>query len=263
MPGDLSIGVPGALGPDAIATLAPAVEAAGFAALWVNDTPEGDSLVGLAAAASVTSSLRLATGVIPVDRRPARAILDAVERLDLPVDRLTLGIGSGAGVRGALDRVAAAVEELQRGTSSEVVVGALGPRMRRLGVERAGGVLLSWLPLAAAEEQAAEAHASRGRARAVLYTRTVVHDDARPALESEAAGYETFSTYAAHFARLGVCAIDTTLPRPGEDLRAGIDAYRAGVDELVLRAITPHGTARQLRDFVARASSLLRRAPSA
>ncbi len=55
-------------------------------------------------------------------------------------------------------------------------------------------------------------------------------------LEREAAQYASYPAYAANFARLGVEAIDTTLPQRGEDLAAGVNAYRGGVDELVLRA---------------------------
>nr|BFF12158.1 hypothetical protein GCM10025699_34610 [Microbacterium flavescens] len=47
--GALSIGVAAAVGADVAARLAPAVEAAGFHALWVNDTPGNDALAVLAA----------------------------------------------------------------------------------------------------------------------------------------------------------------------------------------------------------------------
>ena len=70
----LSIGVAGSLGPERIARIAGAVEAAGFHALWVNDTPTGDALAAIAAAAEATDRLVLATGVLPVDRRPAAQI---------------------------------------------------------------------------------------------------------------------------------------------------------------------------------------------
>jgi alkanesulfonate monooxygenase SsuD/methylene tetrahydromethanopterin reductase-like flavin-dependent oxidoreductase (luciferase family) len=245
----VSIGVPGALGAEGIRVLAPRVEAAGFAGLWLNDSPQGDSLVGLAAAAEVTAHLRLATGVIPVDRRPAEEILDDLRRTGVPEARLTLGIGSGQIRRGAVDRVADAVAVLADGTAATVVVGALGPRMRRLGAEHADGVLLSWLPPDIAAEQAAELRAAGESPRIALYVRTIVDETARPVLEREAAQYASYPAYAANFDRLGIAAIDTTLPRAGDDLAAGVAAYEA-VDELVLRAITPTGSLDDLLAFV-------------
>ena len=258
---EVSIGVPGALGPEAVRVLAPRIEAAGFAGLWLNDSPQGDSLAGLAAAAEATGHLRLATGVIPVDRRPGPALLEDLRASGVPEARLTLGVGSGALRRGAVDAVAEAVGILRQGTSAALVVGALGPRMRRLAAEQADGALLSWLPAAVAAEQAAELReagvAAQGEApRAALYVRTIVEEDARPVLEREAAQYASYPAYAANFARLGVEAIDTTLPRAGEGLAAGVASYR-GVDELVLRAITPTGSLDDLLAFVDRAAELL------
>ena len=81
----VSIGVAGALGPAAIASIAVAVEAAGFHALWVNDTPGADSLAAIGAAAAATDRLVLATGVVPVDRRPAAEILAAARDLGADV----------------------------------------------------------------------------------------------------------------------------------------------------------------------------------
>lgn len=262
MAADVSIGVPGALGPDAVRVLAPRIEAAGFAGLWLNDSPQGDSLAGLAAAAEVTTHLRLASGVIPVDRRPGPAILEDVRRSGVPESRLTLGIGSGQLRTGAVDAVAGAVDVLRRRSGAAVVVGALGPRMRRLGAEHADGVLLSWLTpdVAAgqADELRAAGRAAQGEApRVALYARTIVDEAARPVLERESAQYASYPAYAANFARLGIEAIDTTLPGAGGDLAAGVAAYRSAVDELVLRAITPTGSLDDLLAFVDRAAALL------
>ena len=102
--GAVSLGVAGSLGPDAIARIAPEVERAGFHTLWVNDTPDGDALAALAAAAGVTERLHLATGVVPVDRRPASVIAADAASLSLPLDRVTIGIGSGMALQGALAR---------------------------------------------------------------------------------------------------------------------------------------------------------------
>lgn len=262
MRAELSIGVPGALGAEAVRVLAPRVEAAGFAGIWLNDSPQGDSLAGLAAAAETTTHLRLATGVIPVDRRTGPSIIEDLRRTGVPEARLTLGIGSGQLRTGAVDAVAQAVAVLRGGTRAAIVVGALGPRMRRLGAEHADGVLLSWLPSEVAAQQAEELRDAGTRAqgehpRIALYARTIVDEVARPQLEREAAQYASYPAYAANFGRLGIDPMDTTLPRAGDDLATGVAAYRGAVDELVLRAITPSGSLDDLLAFVDRAAELL------
>jgi alkanesulfonate monooxygenase SsuD/methylene tetrahydromethanopterin reductase-like flavin-dependent oxidoreductase (luciferase family) len=262
MSAEVSIGVPGAIGPEAVRLLAPRIEAAGFAGIWLNDGPQGDSLAGLAAAAEASTHLRLASGVIAVDRRTGPGIVEDLRRTGVPEARLTLGVGAGQLRRGAVDAVAEAVAVLREQSKAAVVVGALGPRMRLLGAEHADGVLLSWLPPDIAAEQAEELRAAGRRAqgeapRIALYARTIVDDAARPALEREAAQYGSYPAYAANFARLGIQSIDTTLSRAGDDLAAGVAAYRASIDELVLRAITPTGSLDDLLAFVDRAAALL------
>ena len=81
-------------------------EAAGFARLWVNDTPGGDALAGLAAAAERTSSIGLATGVVPIDRVPARGLAERATQIAGVSGRLTVGIGSGRLREGAPRRSA-------------------------------------------------------------------------------------------------------------------------------------------------------------
>lgn len=258
--GEVSIGVPGALGPGALAALAPRVERAGFAGLWVNDTPDGDALAGLAAAASTTRHLRLGAGVLPLDRRPAGEILRALAASGVPEHRLSLGIGSGNARSGALARVRDGVAALRAGTSAAVVVGALGPRMRELGATTADGVLLNWVTAAHAAEQAREIRAGRvPAARVIAYVRTVVDQQARTALEAEADRYGAVPAYSAHFTRLRIRPIDATLPPETGDLGAGIAAYLADVDELVLRAVTATGSVGELERFIDLASPHARR----
>src|SRR5918994_1797842 len=76
-------GVAGALPHDVIRALAPAAEAAGYHTFWVNDTPHGDGLASLGAAAEVTSQIQLGAGVIPLDRQPADGIARRVPELEL------------------------------------------------------------------------------------------------------------------------------------------------------------------------------------
>ena len=246
----VSIGVAGAIGPETIARIAPAVEAAGFHALWVNDTPHGDALAGLAAAARVTATLTLATGVVPVDRRPAAEIVRAARHL--PHDRLVLGIGSGTARSGALARVRDAVADLREHTSAQVLVGALGPKMRALAARDADGPLLSWLTPAAARVQAAEAHRESARAHVALYVRAAIDPAATPRLEEETERYAGYPNYAANFARLGIEAADTVLAPTR--FSAGLHDYRDAVDEVVLRAIVPGDDAADYTAFIEQAA---------
>lgn len=242
---NVSIGLAGSLPHDVIRELAPRIEAAGFRALWLNDTPGGDSLEGLAVAAEVTSALRLATGVIALDRRSPGEITAAAA--GLPADRFILGVGSGAA---KFDTVAAALP-LLREAAYPVYLGALGPRMRRLAAEHSDGVVLNWLtPQAAATamHDLRDAAAS-GTVRGVLYSRTIVTESARQALELEAARYASYPAYAANFTRIGAQAIETTI----DGSAPGALAERVAefdVDELVLRAITAEASVDDYLEFI-------------
>ncbi|MFF2372486.1 LLM class flavin-dependent oxidoreductase [Agromyces sp. NPDC058110] len=245
----VSIGLMGTTPPETLAALAPRIERLGFAGLWLNDVPGGDSLDGLRVAASVTSTLRLATGVIPIDRRPAASLdLDG-----LPAERTAIGIGSGRADR-PVASVGEAVARLRERTRAELVVGALGPRMRRLAAEEADGVLLNWLTPDAASVAMRElaADAAGRRVRGVLYARTIVDEAARPVLVAEASAYDAYPAYAANFDRLGFRAIDSTIDRSGR--LADYASASEPVDELVLRAITPGSTLGEFESFVERAA---------
>ncbi|WP_105566213.1 LLM class flavin-dependent oxidoreductase [Microbacterium halophytorum] len=238
--GSVSLGIAGALGADTAAALAPRLEEAGFRSLWINETPGTNALEVAAAAARESDTLRVATGVIAVDRRPASEILDDIARLGLPEERLTVGIGSGQTRRGALALVGGALAELRASTTATLALGALGPKMRALAAERADAAVLSWLTPGAAAGQARELHDANPGATSVLYARANAHPDARARLEQEADRYATFPAYERHFARLGFGARDTVLPAPGaDDIAPRLAEYTMAVDELVLRAITP------------------------
>jgi alkanesulfonate monooxygenase SsuD/methylene tetrahydromethanopterin reductase-like flavin-dependent oxidoreductase (luciferase family) len=240
----VSIGLRGDVDHATLAAIAPRIEAAGFHGLWLNDNHRGQSLDGLAAVAAVTTRLQLGTGVIALDGLSADGILAKLG--ELPVDRLTLGVGSG-GTSDALARVERAVGTLRAGTTASVVVGALGPRMRRLAADRADGVLLNWLtPTAAASATADLRRDAGGRAvRSILYARTIASPVDAAALDTECARYSAIPTYAANFARLGIEAIDTTIRTP-----ADLVAFRPTVDEIVLRAITTGGSVVELERLV-------------
>jgi alkanesulfonate monooxygenase SsuD/methylene tetrahydromethanopterin reductase-like flavin-dependent oxidoreductase (luciferase family) len=244
----ISIGLPGATAHGTLRQLAPQIEAAGFRGLWLNDTPDGDSLAGLEIAAIATTRLALATGVIPLDRRPANEI--AGRLAGLPADRLTIGIGSG-GPTHALARVAEAIEILR--PLAPVLVGALGPKMRRLGAQHSDGVLLNWLTPATATAAVDDMRrdAAGRQVRAALYVRTIVAPEALPALAAEAAGYQSSGSYAANFERLGIRAIDAIVDGSAPGALAGrVREYLESVDELVLRVVTGSTTLASYLRFI-------------
>lgn len=244
----LSIGITGSTDLDVVRRIAPLVEQAGYRALWVNDMANGDSLDVVAAAAETTSTLGLATGVIPLDRQDGAAIAARVRDLGMPAGRLRIGIGSGGVRRGALASLEAGVAELREGCDAPVVIGALGPRTRALAARVADGILFNWLTPAAATDAMATLRedAAGRRVEGILYTRTVASPDARATLESEAARYASIRQYGANFGRLGMDPLDSTidLNEPGSLDRFGM------VDELVLRVVTATGSEAELVEVI-------------
>ena len=255
----ISIGLHGSTDPETVARVAERAERAGFRGLWLNDVPRGDSLAGLASAAKATSTLRLGSGVIPLDRRPATEILASIAKHELPAERLTVGIGSG-GPKRALARVEESVQEIRHGTSAEVMVGALGPKMRALGARSADGVVLNWVTPVVIGEIVRELRDAAGTqgTRTVLYTRTILSFDARSALDTESATYASYPRYAAYFQRHGFAAVDATIDGTAAGaLHDAAKLYLESVDELVLRAITSSYSAKELLDFVETAAEVL------
>ena len=249
--GERGFGVAGTLDHAIVRELAAAAEAAGYATFWVNDLPNGEGLAGLAAAAAVTERIGLGVGVIPLDRQPPARIAARVAELGVPVERLLIGVGSGAPANG-LARVRAGVEALRGLTPARLAVGALGPKMCRLAGETADAVLLNWLtpayvpPSAALTLEAAEA-AGRPRPRIVGYVRAALAEGL-PRLEAEAGRYAGYPAYAANFARMGATALETTVnaaDRAG--LQAGIVPYLPLLDETVVRCIAAEESAAAYR----------------
>lgn len=241
-------GVAGALPLEIIRKLAPAAEEAGYQSFWVNDTPNGDGLAALRAAADVTSTIHLGVGVIPLDRQPADVIARRVHELDLPQERLLLGVGSG-NPRGGLQRTRDGADMLEDRVEALVIVGALGPKMCALAGSHADGVLLNWLtadyvaPSAAFTDQAA-AEAGRPRPLILGYVRTALGDGAVEVFEREAARYASYPAYAANFARMGTPAEKTAVTgESAAEIQAGLAPFASELDETVVRAITGEETA--------------------
>lgn len=246
MKGELGFGI-AAAPREGTERLGPAVERLGYAELWANDTRRGSG-PDMLATTGVTGRLRYGIGVMALSERNARQVADALAAASaagLPLERTTVGVGSGASRSLALVRNG--VEEL-RGLrpGQRIAVAALGPRMCALAGEIADTVLLNWsLPEHLAEQRRwiAEAAARAGRRlpRMTAYVRVAVGAGAEERLRGEMARYAGNSAaYRALFADqdgpIGVAAADAT------GLRAALLPYRALLDCCVVRAL-PDGDA--------------------
>ena len=239
----MGFGITSSVDHNVVRELAPRLEEAGFRTLWINHGGTGDSLASIQVAASVTTRIRLASGVIPVDRMVPDEIVRSVQERALPLDRLVLGIGASA-PPSPLQTIANAASFIHDRLGVRVMVGALGPRMRRLGVRETDGVLLNWLTPSAARGALADkdsdlADLSDKHAEVALYVRTALGQDARPVLEREAARYEAIPSYAANFARLGFRALDSAVyGETPQEIRENLERFIGTVDEPVVRGIT-------------------------
>ncbi len=247
MSGALGFGI-AAAPRDGTERLGPAVEALGYAELWANDTRRGSGPDTLAVASAATRELRFGIGVIALSEHgPSRVAeaLAAAEAAGLPLERTTVGVGSGASRSLALvRRGVAALRALL--PAQRIAVAAVGPRMCALAGEIADTVLLNWsLPAHLAEQRRwiAEGAERAGRPvpRLTAYVRAAVGAGAKERLRTEMARYAGHSpAYRALFADqdglIGVAADDAT------SLRADLLPYRALLDCCVVRAL-PDGDA--------------------
>jgi alkanesulfonate monooxygenase SsuD/methylene tetrahydromethanopterin reductase-like flavin-dependent oxidoreductase (luciferase family) len=239
----MEFGITGSLDHAIVRELAPRLESAGFRTLWINHGGGGDSLASIEVAASVTSTLRLASGVIPVDRVPASQIVSTFRERGLPEDRVVIGIGASA-KPSPLTTIREAAMLLKAELAVPVMVGALGPKMRRVAVRETEGVLLNWLTpegvRQAMEDKSTDLADMPGRhSEVALYIRCALGEAAYPVLQREADRYAGIPSYAANFARLGFSAIESAVHATSPDvLREGLEPFVGAVDEPVIRAIT-------------------------
>ena len=240
--GLVSIGVAASLGPELIAQLAPAVEDAGFHALWVNDTPGADSLAVLEAAAGTTSRLTLATGVIPVDRRPTGRDRGSDRRAPTaagparPGHRLGRRDDGRPRSRPRLRRRTSRGDSQRRSSSVRSA--------RRCGGSRSTpptACCSRWLTPDAARRQSARGSSAASDAHVALYVRTALDPATHRRLHVEKHRYASIPSYAANFARQRAHVDETVLDAGSHPIADQLGRYRAAVDEVVLRAITPDG----------------------
>src|ERR1700682_2484717 len=119
-----------------VADEAQRVEGLGFSTLW-----RSGNLPMLEAAVRATTSIRVATGIIPVDSVPAADVIATYRSLHAdPPRRFLVGIGGAHGAR-PLETLNAYLEPLDAAgiTAESRVLAALGPNMLALARDRARG----------------------------------------------------------------------------------------------------------------------------
>jgi alkanesulfonate monooxygenase SsuD/methylene tetrahydromethanopterin reductase-like flavin-dependent oxidoreductase (luciferase family) len=233
-------------GAEALAPLGPELERLGYDELWVNDGRIRSALDTLAVLARGTTGIDLCVGVTPLDERPAAWIAARVAALELPHERLVLGVGSGGSA--SLQLVRDGVAELRRLVpGARVAISALGPRMCRLAGEVADVVLLNWTfpdRVRWARDRIAEgaAIAKRPPPRVAGYVRLAVGPDAEDRLAAEAAKYARRPrSYAVLFSeqRAGERGWPGVAVRHPEQASARLEPYRSSLDSCVVRGLPP------------------------
>jgi alkanesulfonate monooxygenase SsuD/methylene tetrahydromethanopterin reductase-like flavin-dependent oxidoreductase (luciferase family) len=229
--------------PDVAAGIARRAEERGYRSLWVNHPPDADGIGQLARIAGATTRITVGTAVVPISAVPPEDILRRVEETGLLPERLRLGIGSGSGPQ-PVRRMAEAVDYLRQRTPAELVVGALGPRMRALGATLADGVLLSAvtpeLARAAAEEIRSLAKAA-DRPLPGVYVNVLagVGPGQLAELERSAQFLAGLPAYAAHFRRTGIRPEQTRIAANRiEEVPRLLARWQDTVDEVVLLPVT-------------------------
>lgn len=253
-------------------------ELAGYEHLFLPEIPGGrDAMTTLAALAADAPGLRLGTGVLPMtERSPLATAMAAATLQERSGGRFVLGLGAGAAVNGALERLRAHVIVVRRLVAGERVevdgrartlsappdppppiwLAALGPRAVRLAGEIADGVLLNWCTperVVAARIELADGAREAGRDPGTLtlgaYVRAcLVRDEAAAlrALRAAAGEYAAIPAYRRQAAALGL----------GPEADAAAAAHRSGrpegVPDRLVRALTLFGDPAQARSGLER-----------
>jgi alkanesulfonate monooxygenase SsuD/methylene tetrahydromethanopterin reductase-like flavin-dependent oxidoreductase (luciferase family) len=238
-----AFGVAAGLDPAVARPLAAECEKLGYHSIWSNDHPGAKGLETLAEFAGATERIGLGVGVIALDRRPPDEIAADIERLDLPRDRLWIGVGAGFQKK-PLTAMREAIGELREKLDGvRIVLAAMGPKMCALAGAEYDGAFFNWMTAdfaAGARERVLEGASEAGRDAPPIfgYVRTAVGPDSKERLAKEESFYrDLHDGYRNHFKRLGepegtvgVAAADP------EEARHELAAYRA-LDVPVVRGL--------------------------
>ncbi|MBO0775335.1 MAG: LLM class F420-dependent oxidoreductase [Actinobacteria bacterium] len=213
--------------------IAAEVEAAGFGALWVGGSPDGD-LALVEGLLGVTRTLIVGTSIVNIWKDGAHEVARSFARVQQrEPGRLVLGIG--AGHREATQQYARPYEALagyvdtlrDDGVPQEaLVLAALGPRMLRLAGERAAGAIPYLVP---------PGHTRQ--AREILGPEPLLAPEHKVVLDADAGRARALGRARVQKPYLGLVNYTSNLRRlgwTGDDLRGG------GSDELI-DALVAHG----------------------
>ncbi len=237
-------GIPATANTGKAQQIATGVEGFGYSTIWTNDTPAADGIWTAANMADATERIRVGIGVVAVDRRSPHEVARAIRDLEIPLDRLVLGVGAGSSAT-PLIIVRKAVEELRDtlGAEPRIAVAAMGPLMCRLAGELADTVLLNWMvPERIAWARAHIFKGSRRSSRTELpevaaYVRAAIGEGAADRIAAEAAKYNTLPAYTRHFTAMGAPLGSVGVSDGNGTYAQGLSDYDRVLDEVVVRAL--------------------------
>jgi alkanesulfonate monooxygenase SsuD/methylene tetrahydromethanopterin reductase-like flavin-dependent oxidoreductase (luciferase family) len=235
-------GVASGLDPEVATPLAERCAGLGYDSIWSNDTPLASGLATLADFAAGSDGIDLGV-TIALDRHPPSAIAAQLDELDLPRERLWIGVGAGHW-RKPLTTMREALPELRDALGDvRLLLAAMGPKMCALGGAEFDGVFFNWVTPAFAA--ASREHVERGAADAgrepppVLgYVRTSVGPDAADRLAKEESFYrDLHAGYRKHFDRLGEPENTVGVATADDGSAQRALAEYAALDVLVVRGL--------------------------
>jgi alkanesulfonate monooxygenase SsuD/methylene tetrahydromethanopterin reductase-like flavin-dependent oxidoreductase (luciferase family) len=236
-------GVTAGLNPEIASPLAARCQELGYHSVWSNDHPGAKGLETLAAYARGADRIDLGVAVIALDRQSPEEIAADIERLELPRERLWIGLGAGftekplTAMREALPRLREVLPDIR------LVLAAMGPKMSAFAGEEWDGVFFNWMTpeyAAQARERVAEGAGEAGREPPPVlgYVRSAVGGDAEERLAKDESFYrDLHKGYRDHFDRLG--APEGTVGVAAENAGVAqeeLSRYRA-LDVVVVRAL--------------------------
>jgi probable F420-dependent oxidoreductase len=224
-------------------------EAAGYDRLWVAEAGNNDAFGLLTAVAFGTTTVGLATGVVPIYTRTPSLMAQCAGTLqDVSGGRFTLGVGvssrmiverwNGVTYDKPLGRIKEYVEVVRRLLAGErvdhdgtyydvhgyflmmhnpqpappIIIGALNPQMLRAGGEVADGVCLNWIGAHAVADALAHVQEGSRQTTNACFVRVCVTDDVestRRWARREVMSYVTVPAYRTAFGVQGWEAVTT------------------------------------------------------
>ena len=237
-------GIPATHDAERARTVAAECERLGYSSIWSNDIPNADGIATAGHMARSTQNLRLGVGVVPCDRRPAREVAQLVRTLEIPLERLVLGLGAGQSKRPLKTvKEAAGILREELGPALTIGVAAMGPQMCELAGRLADLVLFNWmLPerIVWADSFVKAGEARReisGRVDRAAYIRVSMEPGGSGRVEAEAGRYNRIPAYRRQFEAMGAPLVSVGVAGTAEEIPARLAAYDSVLDEAIVRAL--------------------------